>query len=74
MHLPQIHILVVEDNDAHASAIKRAFRASGMNTEIDVVGSLREFRERVARQLTDVAIMDLNLPDGRAVEALTSPA
>lgn len=74
MDLHQMNILVVEDDDAHASAIRRAFRASGMKSEIDVVGSLREFHDRVSRQIPDVAIMDLNLPDGRAVEALTSPA
>jgi signal transduction histidine kinase len=72
--LSQLNILVVEDDDAHASAIRRALRASGMKAEIAVVGTLQEFRERVARQVPDVAIMDLNLPDGRAVDALTSPA
>jgi two-component system NtrC family sensor kinase len=45
-----------------------------MKSAVAVVGSLQEFRDRVAHQLPDVAIMDLNLPDGRAVEALTSPA
>lgn len=74
MDLLHMNILVVEDDDAHASAIRRALRASGMKSEIAVVGSLQEFRDRVALQLPDVAIMDLNLPDGRAVEALTSPA
>jgi signal transduction histidine kinase len=74
MDLHQMNILLVEDNDAHASAIRRAFRTSGMKSEIAVVESLQEFRDHVAKQLPDVAIMDLNLPDGRAVEALTSPA
>jgi len=69
-----MNILVVEDDAAHAAAIRRALNASGMLSEISVVGSLQEFHDRVARQLPDVAIMDLNLPDGRAVEALTSPA
>jgi two-component system, NtrC family, sensor kinase len=67
-------ILIVEDDDAHASAIGRAIRASGMKSEISVVGSLQAFRDHVSRQHPDVAIMDLNLPDGRAVEALNSPA
>jgi signal transduction histidine kinase len=67
-------ILLVEDDEAHASAIKRAISDSGMKSEIAVVDSLQEFRESVARQVPDIAIMDLNLPDGRAVEALTNPA
>jgi len=74
MDLSQLNILVVEDDEAHASAIRRALRASGMKAEITVVGSLQEFRDSAARQVPDVAIMDLNLPDGRAVDALTSPA
>jgi signal transduction histidine kinase len=74
MDLHRMNILIVEDDDAHAAAIRRAFRASGMKSEITLVGSLQEFRDRVVQQLPDVAIMDLNLPDGRAVEALTSPA
>jgi signal transduction histidine kinase len=74
MDLHHMNILLVEDDDAHASAIRRAFSASGMKSEITVVGSLQGFRDHVARQTPDVAIMDLNLPDGRALEALTSPA
>jgi len=74
MNLHHMNILVVEDDEAHASAIRRAFQASGVTSEITIVGSLQEFRDRVAGQPPDVAIMDLNLPDGRAVEALTSPA
>jgi two-component system NtrC family sensor kinase len=74
MNLKPMNILIVEDDDAHASAIGRAIRASGMNSEIEVVGSLQEFRNSVARQIPDVVIMDLNLPDGRALEALTNPA
>jgi signal transduction histidine kinase len=70
----RMNILVVEDDSAHAAAIRRALKASGLRPEIAVAGSLQEFRDHVARQTPDVAIMDLNLPDGRAVEALTSPA
>jgi two-component system NtrC family sensor kinase len=69
-----MNILIVEDDDAHATAIRRAFRTSGASFELAVVGSLREYRDHLARQRPDIALMDLNLPDGRAVEVLTSPA
>jgi two-component system NtrC family sensor kinase len=69
-----MNILVVEDDVAHAAAISRAFMTSGMKAKIALVSSLQEFHDRVALHPPDVAIMDLNLPDGRAVEALTSPA
>ena len=69
-----LNILVVEDDDAHAEAIRRALKASGMKCSIDVVDTLQGFRDYAARQPPDIAIMDLNLPDGRAVEALSSPS
>jgi CheY-like chemotaxis protein len=38
-----------------------------------VAGTLREYRERVVAGAPDIALVDLNLPDGRAVEILTAP-
>ena len=67
------HILIVEDDPAHAEAIKRVFQSGDVKTEIQVVGTLREYREQVTACPPDIAIMDLNLPDGRSVEVLTSP-
>ena len=40
---------------------------------IKVVGTLREFRQCSVELPPDIAVMDLNLPDGRAVEVLTYP-
>jgi PAS domain S-box-containing protein len=68
-----ILILLAEDNPAHAAAIQRAVEASGSEFEIKVVGTLREFRHSIADQLPAIAVMDLNLPDGRAAEVLTQP-
>jgi signal transduction histidine kinase/DNA-binding response OmpR family regulator len=69
-----LSILVVEDERAHVDAIERAFRSSGVDASMQVAGSLREFREAVDSVLPDIAILDLNLPDGQALEALTSPS
>ena len=68
-----IVILLVEDEAAHAEAIRRAFEAAGAETQIQVAGSLREYRAAVAACPPDIVLMDLNLPDGRAMEVLTSP-
>jgi len=73
MELEQLAILVVEDDAAHAEAIRRAFLSNGVTAEIITVSTLREFREQSAQNPPDIAIMDLNLPDGRAVEVMTSP-
>jgi len=67
-----VTILLIEDNPAHAEAVKWAFLDSGRKTKLEVAGSLREYRERVAAQAPDIVIMDLNLPDGHAIEALSS--
>ena len=66
-------ILLVEDDPAHAAAIQRAVEASGSESEVKVVGTLREFRHSIADHLPAIAVMDLNLPDGRATEVLTYP-
>src|ERR1017187_10378857 len=66
-------ILLVEDDPAHAAAIQRAVEAGGSEFEIKVVGTLREFRHSIADHLPAIAVMDLNLPDGRATEVLTQP-
>jgi DNA-binding NtrC family response regulator len=70
---PSLRLLVVEDEAAHAAAIQRAFEADGSEIQIEVVGTLREFRQRSADHPPDLALLDLNLPDGRAVEIMTTP-
>ena len=68
-----IVILLVEDEAAHVEAIRRAFEAADAEMEIQVAGSLREYRAAVAARPPDLALMDLNLPDGPAMEVLTLP-
>ena len=73
MKTARIHVLIAEDDAAHVSAIRRAFEPAGPETVIEVVGTLWEFRQRSAEKPPNIAVMDLNLPDGRAVEVLTHP-
>ena len=69
-----LHLLIVEDEAAHVEAIRRAFDMAGAKVDIHAVATLREYRERVATHPPDFAIVDLNLPDGRATEILTHPS
>lgn len=69
-----LNILIVEDDASHAAAIKRALNSSDIVAEVTVVSTLQAFRNYIDQRTPDVAIMDLNLPDGRAVEVLNSPA
>jgi len=66
-------ILLVEDEPAHVEAILRALKGAGAQKEVQLAGSLQEYREAVTTQSPDIVLMDMNLPDGRAVEILTSP-
>ncbi len=68
-----LYLLIVEDEAAHVAAIQRAFDTDQVETQIEVVGTLRDFRQRSAGHPPDLALLDLNLPDGRAVEILSSP-
>jgi two-component system, cell cycle sensor histidine kinase and response regulator CckA len=66
-------VLLVEDDPAHATAIQRALEAPGSDFEVKVVNNLREFRQKSVERPPSIALMDLNLPDGRATEVLTHP-
>jgi len=68
-----LKILVVEDEPAHVEAIRRSFRAVP-RARIQAVATLREFREAARAGAWDIALLDLNLPDGRAVDALAGMA
>ena len=65
--------MIVEDDPAHVEAIKRALVDAGTAAEIQVAGSLQEYREMVADKPPEIVLMDLNLPDGNAMEVLTFP-
>ena len=74
MAIENPRILIVEDEAAHAEAISRAFKNAGARALIQVAGTLMEYRQVAGSNPPDIALMDLNLPDGSALEILESPA
>jgi len=66
-------LLVVDDEEAHIEAIRRSF-AGHLEVDVQVAHTLEEYRVCIADQFPDIVLIDLNLPDGRAVEILTAPA
>ncbi|MDY0269564.1 response regulator [Trichloromonas sp.] len=66
-------VLVVEDDLAHAEAITRAFARIFPAARICRAGNLEEYRRAVASDPPDVVLMDLNLPDGCAINVLSDP-
>lgn len=69
-----VRVLIVEDEAAHAQAICRAFKRADFPVEVTVVGRLAEYRQHIASTLPQLVLIDLNLPDGRAMEVLSTPA
>jgi len=67
-------ILIVEDEKAHAEAICRAFRTALPDAEIRICATLGEYRLMIDREPPEIVLIDLNLPDGSAMEVLTCPA
>ncbi len=68
-----ITLLIVEDEPAHAEAIRRSMLLADPATVIQIAASLAEYRERVRLTPPDIALIDVNLPDGRAIDVLTPP-
>ena len=65
-----MNILIIDDEPAHIEAIRRAFRAADSKTVVRAASTLREYRKLVAAEPPDIALLDLTLPDGSALEAL----
>lgn len=68
-----MNILIIDDEPAHIEAIRRAFRAADVKIAVRAAATLREYRRLVAAEPPDIALLDLTLPDGSALEALAVP-
>lgn len=62
------HILVVEDNEAHAELISRAFEASAHGSCLHLAASLKEARALTEQHLPTLVLTDYRLPDGYGVD------
>lgn len=71
MSQEKIHVLLVEDEEAHAELVRRAFEPQSNVIRLSVAKSLKEARESLTESLPDLAIVDLFLPDGRGLELLS---
>lgn len=68
-----LKILLLEDEPAHVEAIMRSFRSCNENFALSAAGSLSEYLKMIADHEPDIAIMDMNLPDGSAFDLLGGP-
>ena len=67
------YILLVEDEPTHAIIIRHVIQAADPNALVKVADSLREYRDFIEKSLPDIVLMDIHLPDGKALEVLKSP-
>ncbi len=67
-----INILLIEDEDAHAELIQRAFEDQNSRFHIHRVKSLAEAHAQIQTQAPALIIADWRLPDGESMELLSN--
>jgi PAS domain S-box-containing protein len=72
MKTKQIHVLLLEDEAAHVEAIRRTLESAAGLFKVQHVGTVNKFRDVVAANQPDIALLDLVLPDGNSVDLLSS--
>jgi len=71
MNEQRTHILVVEDQGAHAELMRHAFASHTDRFRLTVVGSLQQAQTCLSQEdRPDLVITDLLLPDGKGIELL----
>ena len=70
MNRESTHVLIVEDEEAHALLVRRAFESAPRPVDVTVAQSLRIARDKLAEDVPDLVLVDLHLPDGKGIELL----
>ena len=70
MNEQTIHILLVEDEEAHAELVRRAFERHSGRFCLAVADNLEQARAYLAESLPNLVIADWGLPDGRGTDLL----
>ncbi len=67
-----LSILLIEDSCDHAELVRRAFASSPEPVELAHVESLKAARDHLDRFTPNLILSDLRLPDGSAIDLLSS--
>jgi diguanylate cyclase (GGDEF)-like protein/PAS domain S-box-containing protein len=65
-----VNILLVEDEEAHAELMRRAFERYPEKYQLNIVGTISQARLILAESPPDIVIADMKLPDGDSIELL----
>ncbi|HEX5810242.1 MAG TPA: HD domain-containing phosphohydrolase [Anaerolineales bacterium] len=68
-----IHILLIEDEPAHAELIERAFGDRGNGARLTITHTLAEARAQLNELEPTIIVADWRLPDGDSSSLLTDP-
>jgi len=66
-----VHILLIEDDSAHAELIQRAFEDRGGESKLTIANTLEEARAHLKNFKPTLVIADWRLPDGDSSELLS---
>lgn len=64
-------VIILEDEPAHADAIRRSLSGPGSKCSVMIASSLKEFNAIVAALQPGLVLADINLPDGSAFSILS---
>ncbi len=67
-------ILIVDDHPLVTAGLYSALKAKYCESEIVTASDLSSARARIAETIFDLAIVDINLPDGRGGQLFSDPA
>ncbi len=67
-----VNILLVEDDEAHAEAVRRAFRKNCTIVQLEWVPSIQEAVASLEKSTPHLVIADWLLPDGKGIDLLPS--
>jgi PAS domain S-box-containing protein len=68
----QHDLLLVEDEESHVEAVRRAFRHLGDSFRLRIASDLQGAASLLAEQTPDLVIADWMLPDGKGTDLLSS--
>ena len=70
MERKSIHILLIEDEEAHAELILGALKSRADQVQVTVVATLQKALASIAASTPDLAIVDIHLLDGNGLDIL----
>lgn len=65
-----VHVLLVEDEEAHAELVRRAFEPFHKRFRLTVAGSIRDAMTALTHAAMDLVLSDWRLPDGHGTDLL----